>query len=61
MVSRENAHPPGVREPRRSTGLPWAALAAATVLLGVIVASDCWGADGIRGERKMPRIERSVR
>lgn len=44
MVSRENAHPPGVREPRRSTWMPYAALAAATGLLGVIVASDCWGA-----------------
>lgn len=41
MVSRDNIHPPGIREPRRLTWLPWAALAAAVALLGVIVASEC--------------------
>ena len=40
-MSRDNIHPPGIREPRRRTWLPYAALAAATVLLGVIVASEC--------------------
>lgn len=43
-MSRDNIHPPGIREPRRRTWLPYAALAAATVLLGVIVASECWAA-----------------
>lgn len=40
-MSRDNIHPPGIREPRRRTWLPYAALAAGVVLLGVIVASEC--------------------
>ena len=40
-MSRDNTHPPGVREPRRLTWLPYAALAATVVLLGVIVANEC--------------------
>lgn len=40
-MSRDNTHPPGVREPRRLTWLPYAALAAGVMLLGVIVASEC--------------------
>lgn len=36
--------PPGIREPRRRSRLPYAALAAAVILLGVILANECWGA-----------------
>ena len=44
-MSRDNySTPPGIREPRRLTWLPYAALAAAVILLGVIVANECWAA-----------------
>lgn len=41
-MSRDNIHPPGVREPRRVNWLPYVALAAGVVLLGVIVANEGW-------------------
>ena len=54
-MSRDNIHPPGVREPRRVNWLPYVALAAGVVLLGVIVASECWGAQEGLDEYETPR------
>lgn len=47
--------PPGIREPRRRTWLPYVALAAATILLGVIVASECRAAQEGLDEYETPR------